>query len=151
MSNHLPKVKQKQWEGSIISLIWVSFYFQTPLNKVGDSIFKSVYIDRMLFSECRHYRLSQWTEAMTRCPTCEIPLGYTESGTQERFGVYLSIISINEKPKFRKILNMVLVLTLFTWYLQFLLHIEASAFHHRKHVKSWRFLMWELIGPLEHG
>lgn len=56
------------------------------------------------------------------------------------FGVYLSRISTNEKPKFRKILNMMLALTLFTWYLQFLLHVEVFVSNYRK--QSWGFLMW---------
>lgn len=85
-----------------------------------------VSIDLTLFSECRHCRVCQLTEAVTRCPTCEISLDYTESETQERFVVYLSMTSINEKPKFRKILNMVLAL-------HFFLHVEAFAFNYRKH------------------
>lgn len=55
------------------------------------------------------------------------------------------MVSINEKSKFREILNIVLALPLFTWCLQFLLHVEAFALNYRKHFKSWRFLMWGVI------
>lgn len=103
----------------------VHFYFPTPLNKVDESVLKSVGISLTVVSENKHLRLDQLTRVMTSRFTLN-------TGKVLKFTFLL--ISINEKFKFKKVLNIVLTLNLSTWCLQFLIYPQTCAFNYRKGV-----------------
>lgn len=78
-----------------------------------------------MVSENKHLRLDQLTRVMTSRFTLN-------TGKVLKFTFLL--ISINEKFKFKKVLNIVLTLNLSTWCLQFLIYHQTCAFNYRKGV-----------------
>lgn len=109
----------------------VHIYFPTPLNKVGESVFKSMCIRLTVVSENKC--LSQLTKVITSYFTLKL---YCKCNTEKVLKCTFLLISINEKFRFRKIFNILLALNLSTWCLQFLIYPQTLAFNYKKGFSS---------------
>lgn len=107
-----------------------TFYFQTPLNKVDESILKNVCVSLSLVSENTHLRLNQLPKVMM--PDLALRL-YRQCNTGEVSKSTFLLISKMESLTSGKLsISIVLPVSLSTHCLLFLMYTEAFSFNYRK-------------------